>query len=197
MVRAQPKEDYKHSFQDSVRLVLENTRATEAMAVATAFNNAWAGMGPDQQFLIRKQAALMKKKGYKVRPHLVNYYGAIASALTIENTDQAKFAKYLSVAGKVIEKEPVTQANLFFQNSRDFFEHHALHFTKAFTLRAQDDEYDFEYFEAIADTTAYAYQEPDTTAYNRPMRSFIGQKGKIVNPIDNFGLIGFVNFTIA
>ena len=168
-MQAQPKEDYKHSFQDSVRLVLENSRATEAMAVATAFNNAWAGMGPDQQFLIRKQAALMKKKGYKVRPHLVNYYGAIASALTIENTDQAKFAKYLSVAGKVIEKEPVTQANLFFQNSRDFFEHHALHFTKAFTLRAQDDEYDFEYFEAIADTTTYAYQEPDTTAYNRPM----------------------------
>ncbi len=168
--RAQPKEDYKHSFQDSVRLVLENTKGTEAMAIATAFNNAWTNMGPDQQSKIRQQAALMKKKGYKVRPYLVNYYGAIASAITIEKTDQSTLSSYLNVAGKVIEKEPLNQANLFFQSSRDFFENHALHVDKGFRLRAQDDEYAFEYLEqeVVSDTVQMVYSEPDTTAYNLP-----------------------------
>jgi len=117
VTQAQNKEDYKHSFQDSVRLVLENTKATEAMAVATAFNNAWANIGPDLQLSIRRHASIMRKKGYKVRPHLVNYYGTITAALTIENTDQATLASYLTVAGKVIEKENVNSANLFFQSS--------------------------------------------------------------------------------
>lgn len=168
--RAQTKEDYKHSFQDSVRLVLENTKATEAMTIALAFNTAWGNLGPDQQSKIKQQANWMKKKGYKLRPHLVNYYGAIAAALTIENADQPTFSSYLTVAGKVIEKENVNQANLFFQSSRDFFEHHALHFDKGFKLRAVDDEYSFEYLEleVIPDSVQTAYVEPDTSWYNRP-----------------------------
>ena len=167
---AQTKDDYRHTFQDSVRLVLENTRATEAMAIATAFNIAWGNLGPDQQAKIRQQANLMKKKGYKVRPQLVNYYGAIASALTIENTDQQTFTSFLSVAGKVIEKEPMYQANLFFQNCRDFFEHHALHFDKGFKLLAREDDYAFDYLEPVVvyDTVQTEYVEPDTTWYNRP-----------------------------
>ena len=168
--RAQTKEDYKHSFQDSVRLVLENTRATEAMAVAVAFNNVWTNLGPDQQSKIRQQANLMKRKGYKVRPYMVNYYGAITAALSIENVDQKTFSSYLSVAEKVLQKEHLNQANLFFQNSRDFFEHHALQYNKAFKLRAQDDEYAFEYLEplVVSDTVQNAYVEPDTSWYNRP-----------------------------
>ncbi|MEY4929877.1 MAG: hypothetical protein RI909_601, partial [Bacteroidota bacterium] len=169
-LHAQKKDDYKHSFQDSVRLVLENTKATEAMAIGVAFNNAWTNLGPDQQFKIRQQANLMKKKGFKVRPYLVNYYGAITAALSIENIDQNTLSSYLTVAGKVIEKEHLNQANLFFQSSRDFFEHHALHYNKAFKLRAQDDEYAFEYLEplVVSDTVQAAYVEPDTSWYNRP-----------------------------
>ncbi|MDH4058262.1 MAG: hypothetical protein OEU76_05830, partial [Cyclobacteriaceae bacterium] len=169
-VSAQTKDSYKHSFQDSVRLVLENTRSNEAMAVAAAFNTAWTNLSPDAQFTIRQQANLMKKKGYKVRPYFVNYYGAIASAVTIENTDLSTLASYLSVAGKVIEKEPLSQGNLFFQSSRDFFEHHALHYDKGFTLRAMDDQYVFDYIEpqVYSDTIQTVYEEPDTSGYNRP-----------------------------
>jgi len=169
-VQAQTKQDYTHSFQDSVRLVLENSKAVDAMAVAVAFNNAWGNLGPDLQYKIRQQTYLMKKKRYKVRPQLVNYYGAIASAISIENTDQATLASYLNVTGKVIEKEPVTQANLFFQSSRDFFENHALNFDKAFRLRVQDDDYAFDYLEQqdVYDTIQTLYEEPDTSWYNRP-----------------------------
>jgi len=140
------------------------------MAVAAAFNTAWTNLSPDAQFTIRQQANLMKKKGYKVRPYFVNYYGAIASAVTIENTDLSTLASYLSVAGKVIEKEPLSQGNLFFQSSRDFFEHHALHYDKGFTLRAMDDQYVFDYIEpqVYSDTIQTVYEEPDTSWYNRP-----------------------------
>lgn len=170
IAQAQTKGDYQHSFQDSVRLVLENTKSTDAMTIATAFNSVWINLGPDIQLTIRKQTNMMRKKRYKVRPHLVNYYGAIATAINIENTDQATLSSYLAVAGKVIEKENQNQANLFFQGSRDFFEHHSLHFDKGFKLQATDDVYAFEYIESqfISDTVQVVYEEPDTSWYNRP-----------------------------
>jgi hypothetical protein len=163
---AQVKDDYQHSFQDSVRLVLENARYTEAVAVANAFHTAWSRLGPDQQFMIRTQSSRMKKKGYKVWPHLVNYYGSIATAVNHENADPVRLNSYLTVAGHVIEKENINQANLFFQNSRTFFEYHALHYDKGFRLRAVNDEYIFDYLEPRVDTT---YTEPDTSLYNRPV----------------------------
>ncbi len=187
-VHAQTREDYKYSFQDSVRLVLENTKGTEAMTIATAFNNAWAILGPDQQFKIRQQAALMKKKGYKVRPYLVNYFGAIASAITIEHVDQRMLSGYLIVAGKVIEEEPLNQANLFFQSSRDFFENHALHFDKGFKLRAQDDDYTFEYLEQeiVSDTVQTVYTEPDTSSYNLPPWQQPVVQPEVLGPVIKF-----------
>lgn len=170
---AQTGDTHQYSFQDSVRLVLENTKANDAIAVGAAFNTAWGSLGPDHQQQIRSQARLMKKKGFKLRPHLVNYYGAIASAVTIESADPSKLTGYLAVARKVIEKENINQANLFFQQSRDFFEHHALHFEKAFNLRVLDDNYQFDYLEPviIPDTvqSVYTEQPVDTTSYNAPM----------------------------
>jgi len=170
---AQSGDTYQYSFQDSVRLVLENTKASEAITIGAAFNTAWGSLGPDQQLQVRRQAQLMKKKKFKVRPHMVNYYGAIAAAVTIENTDPTRLSNYLSVADKVIEKDNLNQANLFFQQSRDFFEHHALHFEKAFNLLVVDDNYKFEYLEPvyIPDTvqTAYTEEPVDTSSYNAPM----------------------------
>jgi len=158
------------------------------MAIATAFNTAWGNLGPDLQLNIRRQAGMMRKKGYKVRPHLVNYYGAIASALTIENTDQATLNSYLRVAGKVIEKENVNSANLFFQSSRDFFEHHALHYDKGFKLRVVDDTYAFEYIEPqiTTDTAHTAYVEPDTSWYNRPQWEQPIVQPEVVGPAIRF-----------
>jgi hypothetical protein len=86
---------YQLGFQDSIRVLLNNTRAMEVMAIGDGFASVWANMGPDQQTLIRKQARLMKKKGYKLRPHFVNYYGSIVAALSIEKTDPSKFNRFL------------------------------------------------------------------------------------------------------
>lgn len=171
-VFAQSGDSRQYSFQDSVRLVLESTRANEAIAVGAAFNTAWSSLGPDHQNIIRSQARQMKKKGYKVRPHFVNYYGAIAAAVSIENADISKLSNYLATTDKVIAKDNIVQANLFFQQSRDFFEHHALHFEKAFQLQVTDNSYQFEYLEPayLSDTvqTEYYDQPVDTSSYNAP-----------------------------
>jgi len=169
---AQTIDTHQHTFQDSVRLVLENTKTSEAITIATAFHSAWVNLGPDQQMEIQRQVKLMKKKGHKMRPQFINYYGAIVAALTIENTDPARFSSYLSVAGKVIQKENTTQANLFFMTARDFFEHHSLHYERAFKLVAADDDYRFDYLEPVAPDTTQSYNNSypveDTTAYNLP-----------------------------
>lgn len=158
-------------FQDSIRVLLNNTRAVEVMAIGDGFGNVWANLGPDQQTLIKKQAKFMKKRGYKLRPHFINYYGSIVAALSIEKTDPSKFDSFLKVADQVITKENSNQANIFFQQSRDFFEHHALNYQKAFRLNASDDNYSFAYLEPAAPDTTQAYippAEPDTTSVTLP-----------------------------
>ncbi|HPH45558.1 MAG TPA: hypothetical protein PKU83_01030, partial [Chryseolinea sp.] len=101
---------------------------------------------------------LMRKKKYGVKPYLVNYFGAIANAVTIEKADDATVTAFLRVAGKVIENETSTKANAFFSNCRTFFEHHALHYEKTFRLYSSEDEYTFDYIEPPA-----AFDYNDTT----------------------------------
>lgn len=132
-------------FQDSIRVVLENTRNTDAEAIGLALSNVWNGIGPDLQITVMKQTKLMKKKGYRLRPHVQNYFGALVDAMNIEKVDNATLASYLKVAGKVIENEDAQKGSVFFTNSRAFFRHHALHFEKSTRLYARDDSYYFDY----------------------------------------------------
>jgi hypothetical protein len=133
------------NFPDSVRIVLENTRNVDASVIGGGFYTAWNTLLLDQQQTIQQQTRLMKRKGYKVRPHLVNYFGAIVNAVSIEHADASKFSGYLSVVQKVIENEDITKALNFFNVSRTFFQYHALHYEKSFRLHVKDDDYSFEY----------------------------------------------------
>ena len=49
------------------------------MAVGAAIGSLWNGLGLEKQSVLKAQLKLMKKKGYKLRPHFVNYLGAIVS----------------------------------------------------------------------------------------------------------------------
>jgi hypothetical protein len=147
-------------FQDSVRLALENTRNTDAEAIGLALSNVWNGIGSDLQIVVMKQSKLMKKKGYRLRPHVQNYFGALVDAMNIEKIDNQTLASYLNVAGKVIENEDAQKGSVFFNNSRQFFRHHALHFEKGVKIYARDDSYHFDYIaievpvQAPVDTTS-------------------------------------------
>jgi hypothetical protein len=153
-VWAQKKDEqssFKLSFQDSLRVLLENTKNMDATTVGAGFATVWGGLGQDQQIVIQKQAKLMKKKGYKLRPHLQSYLGAITDAVNIEGADAARLSNFLSVTQEVITNEDPAKAAIFLKNSREFFQHHALHFEKGFRLYASDDSYRFEYIKAIPD----------------------------------------------
>ncbi len=135
----------KLSFQDSILVVLDNSRNVDAVAVGGGFASAWNKLGLDQQRIIRQQAKLMKQKGYKLRPQFVNYYGAIANAIDREKADGATISGFLAVAGQVIENETPSNAGKFFKNVRQFFEYHALHYDKSYRLHLRDDVYSFDY----------------------------------------------------
>lgn len=133
------------SFEDSVRVVLENTRSLDASVVGAGFFSIWNGLSIDQQMVIKKQTFQMRKKKFPLKSHLVNYFGAIVNAVTIEKADATTLSGYLKVAGKVIEDLPGAKAQNFFARSRIFFEHHALAYDKSFRLYAKEDTYAFEY----------------------------------------------------
>lgn len=131
------------------------------MAVGAAIGTVWNGLGMDQQAVVKNQLKQMKQKGYKLRPHVVNYLGAIVNAINRESIDPVKLANYIRIAGLVIENEDINKTATFFKNSRDFFEHHALHHEKSFRLYARDDQYQFDYIkiETIPELPDTATQE--------------------------------------
>jgi len=135
----------KLNFQDSILVVLENTRNTDAIAVGSAFPTVWNKLGPDQQQMIKAQSKIMNQKGHKLRPNFVNYYGAITNAIDREKADAATLSGYLTVAGQVIDNLDPTQAGIFFKNVRQFFEYHALHYDRSFRLNVLDYQYHFDF----------------------------------------------------
>ena len=160
------------------------------MAVGAAIGTVWNGLGTDQQSVIKNQLKLMKTKGYKLRPHIVNYLGAIVNAINRENIDPPKLSNYLMVTGQVIENDDITKVLSFFKNSRDFFEHHALHYEKSFRLYARDDQYRFEYKKTeiipdIPDTTTQQNQfdqwdnqnKTEPTTWEEPVADTVKSEG--------------------
>ncbi len=178
--------------------MLNNTKSQEVMAIGDAFGTLWAGLGPDQQLTIKRQAKLMKRKGYKLRPHFINYFGALAAALSTEKIEPGKFTEFLTVVNSVLVKENSYLANQFLQQSRDFFEHHALNYQSSFRLKAANDHYSFVYLErkAIAPDSAQTYpsaEEPvDTTwAYLPSWQRPIAQP-EVVGPAIHFSSVSLV-----
>lgn len=135
------------NFADSIRIVLENTRNVDATVIGGSFFNAWNGLGIDQQQIVQRQTALMKKKKFPLRPNMVDYFGALANAVTIEHADASKIDAFLKVSAKVIELEKPDKARLFFKTSRTFFQTHALRYDRASRVYARDDDYTFDYIE--------------------------------------------------
>jgi len=126
-------------------MMLEKTRNADAVAVGNGFATAWGSLGADQQIVVQQQLRLMKKKKFPLRPYMLNYFGAISNAVSIENADPGKITAFLRVAGLVLENEPTAQVSNFLSVSRTFFQHHALHYENFFRLYAVDDDYSFDY----------------------------------------------------
>jgi hypothetical protein len=152
------------TFHDSVRLTLERSRNLDATVVAAAFHNSWNQLRPEHQTLIRRQAYAMRRMKTPLRPHLVDYYGAIASAVAHERADARTISNYLDVAGKVVEKGSPRQLAMFFSASRTFFQHRALNHSKTFRLYAHSDTYSFDFVEQIPDESLSWEEQPEETA---------------------------------
>ena len=147
------------NFPDSIRIILENTRNVDASVIGSSFASAWSSLGVDQQLVIRQQLQQMKKKKLPLKPALINYFGAIANAVSVERADAAKISSFLKVAGQVIEKETIPRIQSFLQISRTFFQYHSLHYEKSFRLYAKDDDYSFDYI-----APAPSFDMNDTTS---------------------------------
>jgi hypothetical protein len=148
-------------FADSIQVALEKTRGAQALAVAPLFTRAWASLTPDQQDLVRRQVSKMRSRKYSLNPHILNYLAAVAHAVNDERASPATLTQYLTVAGQVIEVYEPKTANRFFEVSRTFFAHHALHYERTYRLYARDDQYRFDFIvpETILEETV---QQEDT-----------------------------------
>ncbi|HEY9047806.1 MAG TPA: hypothetical protein VIN08_17990 [Ohtaekwangia sp.] len=181
------------NFQDSVRIVLENTRNVDASVIGSSFASAWGSLGVDQQLVIRQQLQLMKKKKLPLKPALINYFGAIANAVSVERADATKLSGFLRVTGQVIEKETTPRILNFLQASRTFFQYHSLHYEKSFRLYAKDDDYSFDYIApapsfdmndttSIPTTDNQSNTEPSSDYNDQPVDSIFTEAPLWMNP---------------
>lgn len=194
---AQTEEPHKLDFQDSVRVALENTKAIDATSIAASFGGAWINLAPDQQIMIKRQVKMMKKKGYRIQPHFVNYYGAIVAALDVEKIEATRFSDFLKVVGKAVEKNSSNHVNIFLHQARDFFEHHALNYEKYFRLRATDDDYTFDFLEPKGlDTTQVVYNpKADSIASTLPAWRKPVSQPQLLGPVIVFRKVSFTLIT--
>jgi hypothetical protein len=181
---AQVKSGMVISFPDSVRIVLENTKNVDAITVGAAFAGVWNNIGYDLQAIIKQQSKKIKKKGYRLRPEMTNYFGAIADAINLEAADPEKLNSFLNVTNQVIDLETRDQANKFFLAARDFFEHHSLHFDRSFKLYSRDDDFTFDYVKTEAfDPMAPPAQQDTITAW-QPDIALDTTTGNVTNIVE-------------
>lgn len=154
-------------FEDSVRVGLENSRTIDATVVGAGFFSVWNQLPLDQQLTIKKHSMLMRKRKFPPKSHIVNYFGAIVSAMTIAKADPTTLGGYLKVAGKVLEKATTAQAQQFLASSRNFFQNHSLFYDKNFRLYAAEDTYSFDYIENVPPETL-SWDEPVTEETAQP-----------------------------
>jgi hypothetical protein len=81
-------------FADSIHIALENTKNLEAQVVGSGLVVVWNNILLDQQKRIEKQTAIMKKKGFKLKPHLIPYFGAIVNAVNVEGIDVSQLVNF-------------------------------------------------------------------------------------------------------
>jgi hypothetical protein len=144
------------SFPDSIQIVLENTRNTEAMVVGSGLPLAWNNLALTQQQRIQQQFYAMKRKGYKLRPHFVQYFGSLVNAVNVERADPLQINSFLNVMDQVIEQYRADKALKFLANTKTFFKRHALYYDNTYRLYARDDRYTFDFIAFVpppVDTT--------------------------------------------
>lgn len=137
------------AFQDSVRNALAATKNADLTTVGDNFLQVWSSLGLPEQQSIQRQVRLMKKKGYKIRPHIAHYLGAIVHARQTENADGLVFTSFLTAAQKVTESHTPAQALNFLAGSKTFFQYHALHIDKGFKLYVGAASYYFDFIEPV------------------------------------------------
>ncbi len=144
------QEKMKLSFQDSIRVTLENEHGSmDAHAMGAVFATAWHKLGLDQQEVIKDMAFTLRRKKYKPSV-LHDFYGSIGFAVEKENADNDKITAFLKVAQQVVNKETASRTAAFFRYCRDFFEYRALHYEKSYRLFASDDDYTFDYIKDLS-----------------------------------------------
>ncbi len=182
------------SFEDSVRVVLETSRNADAAAVAAAFMSAWNQLPVDQQLIVRRHTFLMRKRKLPLRNHIINYFGSLVNAVSIENAERAVMESYLKVSGRVIEDAAPAQVLQFFVASRGFFLRHALQYDKAFRLYTRDDSYYFDYLETVPAETL-SWDEPlpveDTTTESELLSWDTDPVTEYDDPPDDFAPIEY------
>jgi hypothetical protein len=150
------------SFPDSINIILENTKNTEAMVVGAGFPLAWNNLGLTHQQRIQQQFYAMKRKGYKLRPHFVQYFGSLVNAVSVEGADVSQINSFLNVVDRVIENYRADKALKFLTASNTFFKRHALSYDKTYRLYARDDSYSFDFIEYIPPPIEETISEEET-----------------------------------
>jgi hypothetical protein len=186
----QPADSTYHlRFQDSLRAAFENTKGVEAIAVGNSFAEVWNNLTPTQQSSIQSQSVIMRKKGFRIKPHFVTYFKTLVTLSRMGNTDPTLLDNFLRVTKKVVLKEPIVRTNEYLVSCLLFFEEHLLASNKLLHVHALDDAFRLDYidppkpYNPETDTIPILAPEPDTTLASLPVYLQPIQQPEVNGPV--------------
>ncbi|UII28449.1 hypothetical protein LVD15_08465 [Fulvivirga maritima] len=132
--------------RDSVRHLLDESRAKQVLGISDEFQMAYLKMSADQrQSVVKRLVGLMNSRTANTALR-DSYLNTIAKSLNSENTASASFQQFLEVTEKVLDNYPPDKISKYLKTTGQFFEWKALYFARSNRLFT-DGDYTFEFVE--------------------------------------------------
>jgi hypothetical protein len=155
------------TFSDSLKLALNATRKSEAIALAATFDLQWQHTNEGLRKIILSQYRQMKSSGFHLVPELTAYLSAALSAG--KKLPEGRFRQWLSLTDSVIKHETISRASRYFATSGLFFHNQGLRNDKSFRVTAHVPDFDFEFRNAMdSDIDTVLAQADSTLNINYP-----------------------------
>lgn len=134
-------------FIPNVKALMAPTRNENALKVATQLEQIWSSgaLNNTQQAKVIDIAQKMQLKKLKARPYYENFFGALASAVTVQKLSGSRLDGFLDVTSQSLEKDDPKGFEYFLSSAYSFLENKVIYKSGYNKLLAVNGTFSFEY----------------------------------------------------
>ncbi|MBX2843158.1 MAG: hypothetical protein KTR26_15420 [Flammeovirgaceae bacterium] len=151
ILNAQKFRDRPFSNADSLLVDVERffTKGTGEEAVVdslfSAFESEYSSLDPEKQLLIYKISLAMFSKGYRVNPHLKDFYRCIVASFGYRNLSESEFSNFLNITDTTVNYYKGSVLSNFLKTTRCFLENDTIYTSRYNSLIIEGGNFTFDH----------------------------------------------------